>query len=156
METRQVVFSAGTATRDIDSFIDMLRAGEIRCVADVRRFPRSRRAHFDREPFRTALLRAGIDYVFFGDELGGFRRGSYARHMLTPDFASGIARLESLALRRPTCFVCAEADPARCHRRYIADVLSSRGWRVVHLLSPKARRVHQPPLIAPVVGPAGE
>jgi uncharacterized protein (DUF488 family) len=29
--------------------------------------------------------------------------------------------------------MCAEADWTRCHRRLIADMLTVRGWRVLHL-----------------------
>ncbi len=31
--------------------------------------------------------------------------------------------------------MCAEADPGRCHRRYLADALAVRGVDVVHILS---------------------
>lgn len=41
--------------------------------------------------------------------------------------------LEDLARERRTAVMCAEADWTRCHRRLIADVLTVRGWRVLHL-----------------------
>ena len=41
--------------------------------------------------------------------------------------------LEDLARERRTAVMCAEADWTRCHRRLIADALTVRGWRVVHL-----------------------
>jgi uncharacterized protein (DUF488 family) len=69
-----------------------------------------------------------------GDTLGGLRAGGYARWMGTPEFAAGLARLEDLARERPTAFMCAERDPARCHRRYIAAALRDRGWDVLHLI----------------------
>jgi uncharacterized protein (DUF488 family) len=41
--------------------------------------------------------------------------------------------LEDLARERRTAVMCAEADWTRCHRRLLADALTVRGWRVLHL-----------------------
>jgi uncharacterized protein (DUF488 family) len=38
--------------------------------------------------------------------------------------------------------MCAEGDPARCHRRLLADALVARGHDVVHLLGPGQTRPH--------------
>jgi uncharacterized protein (DUF488 family) len=62
--------------------------------------------------------------------------------MATEGFGAGIRRLEYAARSRRTAICCAEIDPARCHRRHIADELVSRGWRVVHILRPGETREH--------------
>jgi uncharacterized protein (DUF488 family) len=38
--------------------------------------------------------------------------------------------------------MCAESDPAQCHRSFIADWLVGHGNRVMHLLDLGARREH--------------
>jgi uncharacterized protein (DUF488 family) len=114
-------------------------------IADVRRFPRSRRhPHFNTEVLAVSLPR----YAWF-EELGGRRRvvdGSpndgwevaafqgYADHMATPEFARGLERLETLGREVPTAVMCAEAPWWRCHRRLVADALLVRGWDVRHIL----------------------
>jgi uncharacterized protein (DUF488 family) len=117
-------------------------------VADVRRWPRSRRhPQFDDGALATALERRGVAYDHL-PELGGRRRPlpvspnagwrvdafrGYADHMAGEEFAAGLARLEALATQRPTAILCAEASWWRCHRRLIADVLTVRGWAVEHI-----------------------
>jgi uncharacterized protein (DUF488 family) len=41
------------------------------------------------------------------------------------------------------CFMCAESDWRRCHRRLIAELLTARGLDVVHLLGPDRREPHR-------------
>ena len=86
----------------------MLRAQGVEALADVRRFPGSRRMPWFNEGSLAALLaEAGIEYVHL-PELGGRRRplpGSpnggwrvgqfqgYADHMTSAAFAAGLERL---------------------------------------------------------------
>ena len=41
------------------------------------------------------------------------------------------------------CFMCAETVWWRCHRRFIAELLTARGARVVHLLGPGRADAHR-------------
>ena len=101
-----------------------------------------------REALRAALEDAGIDYVWRGTELGGFRRpreGSrhsalhndafrgFADHMETDRFLEGLSWLLESAGEVATAFMCAESDWRRCHRRMIADAVVAAGGRVIHL-----------------------
>lgn len=129
------VYSVGHSTRRLEDFLWLLAAWRVRRLVDVRRFPVSRRhPHFKREALESACARNAIDYVWMGDALGGFRDGGYEPHMATPEFQDAIARLEELARDRATAFLCAEKEPARCHRRFIAQALERRGWHVGHIL----------------------
>lgn len=129
------VFSLGHGARSPEAFGRVLKAWGIRRLVDVRRFPRSRRhPHFSRDALEPGCGARGIEYVWMGDLLGGFRTGGYEAYLRTAEFARGIERLEALARDRPTAFLCAERDPARCHRRFIARELERRGWSVVHVL----------------------
>lgn len=135
----------------------MLRTYEIELLADVRRFPSSRRyPHFGLPALRESLAEAGIAYEHF-PELGGRReprpdssntawrnaafRG-YADYMETMEFAAGIVRLQQLARSRRTAIMCAEAVWWRCHRGLISDYLKAAGTEVIHILSATKSELH--------------
>jgi uncharacterized protein (DUF488 family) len=134
-------------------------------VADVRRYPHSRRhPHFD-----TAVLAAELRGYVHLPELGGRRRPrpdsvnggweveafrGYADHMAGEEFAGALARLEELARETPTAVMCAEAPWWRCHRRLVADALLVRGWDVRHIGPDGALTAHALPPFAVVHGTA--
>lgn len=129
------IFTLGTSTRTIREFLEVLTAWEIRRICDVRSFPTSRRyPQFSREALSSHLEERGLDYRWMGELLGGYRKGGYRAHMETPEFRKGIEELEKAAEETATAVVCAELLPWKCHRRFIAEVLESRGWEVVHVL----------------------
>jgi uncharacterized protein (DUF488 family) len=106
----------------------------VRTLIDVRAFPVSRRhPQFSREPLAATLQEAGIGYEWQGKALGGYRRGPYEEHMRTPPFRGAAAALASRA--EHVCLMCAESDPAQCHRSHIADWLVAHDAPVVHLLA---------------------
>jgi uncharacterized protein (DUF488 family) len=144
------LYTVGHSTRSLDGLIDLLRGHGIETVADVRRFPKSRKyPHFNDDSLALSLPQAGIGYVPF-PPLGGRRRAApdspntgwrnegfrgYADHMQTEEFARGIERLATLAEQSPTVIMCAEAVPWRCHRSLIGDAMLVRGWRVLDITS---------------------
>lgn len=157
MSTPPAVWTIGHGARREEELIALLGAHAIACVADVRRFPRSRRhPHFDRERLAVSLPAAGVRYVHL-EPLGGMRepdgstlnRGlpdgafrGYADYMQTPSFDAALAALLALAAERRTAIMCAEADPAHCHRSLVADALLARGVRVLHVTGPGAAAPH--------------
>lgn len=152
------VWTVGHSNRDIASFIELLSRAAIETVADVRRFPGSRRwPHFGRECLDEALAAAGIEYRHLPG-LGGRRTArlaespntawrvetfnAYADHMLSEEFAADLSQLMELAESRPTAIMCAEALPWQCHRRLIADALLAKGWSVSNIFSAGKIRPH--------------
>jgi uncharacterized protein (DUF488 family) len=149
------ILTVGHSTHPIERFLKLLRAGRVEAIADVRRYPGSRRnPQFGAEALAAALAAAGIGYERLGDELGGRRSRrkaelerspntgwsspsfrAYADHMASEEFRQGLERLETLARSQRIAVMCAEAHPSRCHRALIADALIVRGWRVLHLLA---------------------
>ena len=139
-----LIFTIGHSTHALDVLLGLLERHGVGCLADVRRFPRSRRhPHFNTE----VLAEAAPGYVHL-PELGGRRRpvpGSpndgwevaafqgYADHLATEEFARGLARLEERARETPAAVMCAEAPWWRCHRRLVSDALLVRGWTVCHI-----------------------
>ncbi|MEK7338007.1 MAG: DUF488 domain-containing protein [candidate division NC10 bacterium] len=131
------IYTVGSSTRTAAEFLGTLAAFGVRTVADVRRFPVSRRCpHFTREALAGTLRGAGTAYSWLGDDLGGYRSGGYGAYRQTVTFARGLCRLEALAASSPTAILCAERLPWRCHRRFIATALRHRGWELIHILEP--------------------
>jgi uncharacterized protein (DUF488 family) len=116
------------------AFVFLLRHAGISTLVDVRAYPVSRRhPHFSRNALSAALAEGGIRYEWQGKALGGMRKGGYAAHMETRLFTE-VA--QALLGSERLCIMCAETDPADCHRWHIADWLVARGDQVVHLIAP--------------------
>lgn len=135
----------------------MLEAYSIELLADVRRYPGSRRLpQFMSATLETSLAERGIAYRWF-PELGGRRRPSptspnlgwrhpafraYADHVQSEEFADGLFALTLCAGGLRTVVMCAEVLPWRCHRRLIADVLVSLGYPVVDIYDARKAEPH--------------
>lgn len=154
----ETIWTIGHSTRPIDVFLDLLTAHEIKLLADVRRFPGSKRhPQFNREALAAALVSRQIGYAHF-PEFGGRRKPhpdsrntnwrnaafrGYADHMETEEFRQGIARLLGLvASTGPTALMCAEAVWWSCHRSLIADYLKARGHEILHIIDEKKTQPH--------------
>jgi uncharacterized protein (DUF488 family) len=151
------IWTIGHSTRSIDDFLALLTTNGIRALADVRRFPGSRRLpHFGEEALAQSLTGVDIAYEHF-PELGGRRRArpdspntawrhpafrGYADYMMTSEFRAGVARLLDLAQSTPTVFMCAEALWWQCHRGLIADDLKVAGHEVIHIMAPNKTELH--------------
>ena len=151
------VYTLGHSTRSAEELLALLRAHGIAGIADVRRFPASRRhPQFARDALAETLAGAAVGYEWL-PSLGGRRAPrpdsphvawrepafrAYADHMETEEFRSGLDTLLRLAAARPTVILCAEAVPWRCHRQLIADALVVRGVPVLHVLGPGPPRPH--------------
>lgn len=156
-DMQERIWTIGHSTRSITEFLTTLKSHGIEALADVRRFPASRKhPQFNRQPLAQAMEAEGLEYVHF-TELGGRRpvrpdsrnlawrnagfRG-YADYMETATFQEGIARLLPLAQRKRTALLCAEAVWWRCHRSLIADHLKAAGWTVIHLVNTSPGQEH--------------
>ncbi len=132
--SKGTIFSVGHSTRKPEGFVALLTENGVELVADVRRFPSSRKhPWFCRESLEALLNENGIGYTWLGEALGGFRKGGYEKHIQTEEFKRGIERLEELALASCVAFMCAEAFEGNCHRKHIARELEKRGWEVVRI-----------------------
>ena len=151
------VWTIGHSTRPLDTFLQLLVHYRIEALADVRRFPGSRRQpQYSQLPLRDALAEQGIAYHWIA-ALGGRRRPlpdspniawrnasfrGYADHIAGTEFAQGLNELLEVAGRLRTAIMCAEAVWWRCHRSLIADVLCVRGIQVMHILDEKHAVAH--------------
>lgn len=128
----------------MDYFIDLLKNYEINAVADVRRFPTSKKyPHFERYNLQSELETNKINYFWLGEFLGGYRKGGYQLYMQSEFFSQGIHELITLAKKQTTTFMCAEKLFFRCHRRFISDHLLQLGWEVIHIFDEKTTYLHK-------------
>jgi len=145
------IYSVGHSNRSLEELLDLLREFDIRTIADIRRFPGSRRLpHFGRENLATVLNENGISYVWMenlggrrhlqpgatsrnmGLENAGFR--AYADYMASHEFRAAVRTLIELTSSAFTAYMCAEALYWRCHRRLLSDYLVAKGLGVVHIM----------------------
>lgn len=128
------IYSIGTSTRSEKDFLNVLKHFRIETVVDVRSVPKSRFQHFGKENLKAMLETEGISYLYYGKELGGFRKEEYRIYTTTPAYKKGIARLEQIGRENLTTILCAEKLPWMCHRIFIGDSLGKKGFHVIHII----------------------
>lgn len=148
-EQEHIIFTIGHSTRTIEEFIALLRSFDIQLLADIRRFPGSKKyPQFNSPALAASLQQAGIEYIHM-PELGGRRKPladshntawknpsfrGYADYMETDSFKEGAEKLEGLAANKRVAYMCSEAVWWRCHRSLVSDYLKIRDWKVMHIM----------------------
>lgn len=153
----ETIYVIGHSNMTIERFLKILEAHSITTLVDIRAVPRSRHnPQFDSYALRDSLAGEGIAYINL-KKLGGLRHPSknsvntgwrnpsfrgFADYMQTADFEAGLDRLIRLGKSKNIAIMCAEGNPFRCHRSLVADALTIRGVRAVHISSERAGRLH--------------
>ena len=136
----------GHSNHPIERFVDLLKAGDVNVLVDVRSTPWSRRfPQFGKERLAKTLAEAGIAYVHEGAALGGKPEagGSYDDLARRPDFAQALDRVTARAAGATLCLMCAEKEPLDCHRTVLVSRrLAERGVAIEHLLADGGTRLH--------------
>lgn len=163
------LFTIGHSNHSFEEFLSLLKAFQIRTVADIRRYPSSRKfPHFNSEVLRKLLGKEDIRYIWL-EALGGRRHTgkndkspnvglkspgfrSYADHMATDEFRAAIQELLSTAATSGTAVMCAEKFYWRCHRRLLSDYLVGQGIEVTHILRRDKLCDHKPAPSAVISG----
>ena len=161
------IWTIGHSVRPFDELVAVLDAYDIEHVADVRRFPGSRRLpQYSAPALEAALQPRGLSYQWF-EALGGRRRPdptspsnawrhpafrAYAEHIQTESFAEGLFELLMVAQGLRTVVMCAEVLWWRCHRRLIADVLVVLELTVVHIVDAEKHELHRLTAPARLIG----
>ena len=135
------VLTVGHSNHPIDLFTELLRGARVEAIADVRRYPGSRRnPQFRAAALEVSLAEAGIAMVAFGE---GSAAGALRRSWRSPQ--RGLAQLvapppitwrprsspPASSAWRPRDRAAdrghvRKADWRRCHRQLIADALLAR------------------------------
>lgn len=139
--SKVTAWTIGHSSRSARYFVGLLKEHNIEVLVDVRSFPTSKVAHFKKEQMKKWLQEHGVEYVWLGKELGGYRRGGYEAHMKTELFREGAEMLLEIARKKRVCIMCLEPNPKYCHRRYISAQLERRGVDVVHILKKEQARL---------------
>jgi uncharacterized protein (DUF488 family) len=123
------IYTIGHSRHPLERLVELLRQHQIEVLIDVRSVPYSKHApQYRKHELRQTVEAEGVTYVHLGKELGGMPRASEA------DFKAGLTRLLGLAEGKRGVIMCAEEDPARCHRSaLIAPALRERGVAVAHI-----------------------
>ena len=144
------LYSIGHENAALDDIQRLLQENNITRLVDIRTLPFSRKVpHFNRRRFTRSLAEAGITYTYLGNLLGGYPPdpsvypGGEAKFGVDVDYSAialrdyylqGIEELFRIAAAGPTAVMCAEEDPAFCHRQHlVSQTLLQRGIEVLHI-----------------------
>ncbi len=128
------VYTLGSSNRTWKEFIEILKFYNIEVLIDVRRFPTSHFDWFSKENLTLRLKTQTINYLWMGEEFGGYRTGGYEHFTSSKEFKKGLLKLEKIACEKNIVIMCAERFPWKCHRVYITQSLEKKGWKVKHIL----------------------
>lgn len=142
------LYSIGYEKAVLGDVIATLAAAGIVVLLDVRDRPISRRPGFSKRQLAAAVGAAGMRYVHLA-ALGTPPEGRLAnrRHewerfwaivddkLAGPEAELDLQRAAGITAASPSCLLCYEAAPERCHRSRIADILARRHGYAVHHLS---------------------
>ncbi len=139
------ILTIGHSRHPLEAFLGLLQRHRVEVLVDVRSQPVSRFSpHFSRNALERAVVGASMRYLYLGDALGGrpkprecYGADGVVDYDLVEQqdfYRRGIERLiEGVSCSR-VCLMCAEEDPARCHRRLlISRTLVRRGIEVRHI-----------------------
>lgn len=139
------VFTIGHSNHPMGRFVELLRTHAIGLVCDVRSTPYSRfNPQFNRETLQAELKQQGIGYLYLGRELGGKPSGAgvpaddtarFAMLAQSKSFGAGLDRLLREAKTCRVAIMCAEKDPARCHRTHLICRHLPPGVLIHHILA---------------------
>src|SRR4029450_5007618 len=139
-----MIKTIGHSNHPIGRFVDLLKAGGVEAVVDVRSTPYSRRfPQFGRERLAQSLSAAGILYRYEGAALGGKPKDGAGYDALAerPEFKEALDRLMAGSTDTTLCLMCAEKEPLDCHRTVLVSRrLAERGTEIEHLLADGRRK----------------
>jgi len=139
------IYTIGHSSHPVEHFVGLLRMHGIEVLVDTRTSPYSGYVPwFDRELIQKTLAKAGVQYLFLGDVVGGRPKDEafydeqghvlYSKVGQSREFLNGIERLENGCKQYKVALMCGEENPAHCHRRLlIGRVLVERGAEILHM-----------------------
>jgi len=159
------IYTIGHSTHTLERFLELLRNAGIGLLADVRKYPGSRRLpQFNQDALSRSLHGAGFEYRWYA-ELGGRRPRikddqlpsprpdnsawrndsfrNYADYMLTAEFVGAITRLGQDSHSLSVAVMCSEGLYWKCHRRLISDCLYCHGTSVQHIMPDGKLQPHE-------------
>lgn len=149
MPTLATIGYEGATIREV---LDTLEDAKIDTLVDVRAVAMSRRPGFAKSALSAHLNERGIEYLHFralgtpADGRAAARSGRtevmhriFREHLATDAAQAELSRLVDLVRAgKHVCILCFEADPAKCHRRLVAEALREKIRATIADLRPAA------------------
>ncbi|GJD58548.1 DUF488 family protein [Methylobacterium dankookense] len=144
---RKTLFTIGYEGLEPRQLTDALKDAGVGLLADVRAVANSRKRGFSKGALKAGIEESGLAYAHLralgtpkagreaarGHDAALMRR-IYCEEVLdTADGGLALDELAAMAEAAPTCLLCFERDPERCHRRVLAERLAARGFTTVDL-----------------------
>jgi uncharacterized protein (DUF488 family) len=137
MPTLATIGYEGATIREV---LDALEDAKIDTLVDVRAVAMSRRPGFAKSALSAHLSERGIEYLHFralgtpADGRAAARSGRtevmhriFRGHLATDAAQAELSRLVDLVREgKHVCILCFEADPAKCHRRIVAEAVREK------------------------------
>lgn len=146
MKTNNTIYTIGHSIHRIDVFREMLQSFGIAYLADIRRYPVSKRhPQFTKEALSHSLQEAGIHYQHYADlgaRLDTNMYPNYVSYMQSEAFGNAIEKLQAKARHQSVAYMCAEANWRQCHRVHVSTYLQKQGWQVLHITAKDAATPH--------------
>lgn len=137
----QTIYTVGHNSLSFMQFITLIQANNITHIVDIRSIPYSKYAPWSDKSRLAEMLRPfKINYTYLGHKLGGkkIQKGQFTHQQRIPSQAvydEAIRVLLQLSMRTNLTLLCAEGDPAKCHRQHIiAQTLLESDIKVLHIL----------------------
>jgi len=137
----RTIYTIGHSDLSFMRFIAHIQAHNITHIIDIRSIPYSRHAPWSSKSRLAELLKPfHIRYSYLGHKLGGKKQSLDViakQQGVTPQamFDDAIQNIIQLSMRCNLALLCAEADPAYCHRQSIlAQTLLDSQVHVLHIL----------------------
>ncbi len=141
------LFTIGYEGEASATVLAALAAAGVRTLIDVRALPLSRKPGFSKRMLAAELAGLGIEYVHLrglGTPAAGRQAARAGRtgqmqaifraHMEEDAAQIDLVHARAIARDRPCCLLCFEADPHRCHRLLVAEmIVQATGQEVRHL-----------------------
>lgn len=135
------IFTIGHSNLTFLKFLALIQANNIHHIIDIRSIPYSRQALWSNKSRLPEMLKPfGIRYTYLGHVLGGKRTTrpkakENQREKTGSTYQDGINHILALIENANATLLCAESDPAKCHRQHIiAQTLLDSEVEVIHIL----------------------
>ncbi len=149
----RVLYTIGYSLHSLEDFLEILQGYGILAVVDVRSVPYSSfRPDFQYRKLKQNLPARGMEYLFYGRELGGrFEdpevyvqgRADYERIARHEWFRQGLQRLRQKMDEQRLVLMCAEREPLNCHRAILISRCLRSEARIFHILEDGSLEGHE-------------
>lgn len=109
-----MIYTLGYSNRPLPEFALELERRSITRLVDVRSRPWSRNPCYNRKRLEDWSDKQGIHYCWQGEELGGDHRDDRELSVI----AKSVSFIAQGSANEHVALMCAEGDPAKCHRTW--------------------------------------